>query len=689
MSQGSFKQPHWRGFVTNTGAIAPANLSSKDVPAQTIGFLPIKLTGGDPKTVSSLNAQTHPLFKIVYGKAPFSAQKAVATFSDKKPVEFPIVSRDGIVNWEGFKSKKLKGGSTGEVWTVGYDGINANKTLKAPKDWSEAIVTVQMWGTPIYKATGTYTQEVSVFLDKGCIEKQYVPLDQIGSEITYDNASANALADDFMDKWGRMKFLGTSIPVSRMVKASKLRVTNPAQSAKTVACRKYSVTVTCDEGDGTALGRVQAQYPGYKVVLESRNNATKESTYTMWRTVAQNAPAALSLTSATVTDCAGVCPTGYTKINAANLFEVRVPAGVTVPVINDGASTPASVEISRTKVAANTMEDVYHIVVPTTTTLSIVNTQLSAVVNAQISLVGVKSAICNLTTPQTFSWVQIDSAYKASKDYSLTLMLKDCKGTFSAASRLAEVQAKYPYLTITEEEAGTCMAVYKTTVYSTCTTEECGEEAIFTIEAPAPFERGMNWEEFTAVVTTPDCTTPTAPAAVCEAVGIRFEAASFNRYSDECSYGYFMWDASDVDPVMIKVTVQKHDHTLSLCDSTFEFPVTKVREIEYEKGYGHAVREIENRWFNFYEYMSAFKIDPIDRALYGMTAIAKPEFYYDEYRLTYTEYQGGAHPFGNTYVQDSIGLRMFFKEGTGKAFENVINGYVAGIPNKSFAPVVL
>lgn len=684
---GSFKQPHWRGFVTNTGAIAPAGISSKDIPAQTIGFIPIKLTGGDPKTVTSLNAQTHPLFKIVYGKAPFAAQKAKATFSDKKPFETPLISKNSITNWEGFKAKKLKGGSTGEVWTVGYDGINADKTLKAPKDWSEAIVSVQMWGTPVAKATGTYSQEVSIFIDKGCIEKQYVPLDQIGDEITYANASANALADDFMKKWNEYKFLGTSIPVSRLVKASKLRLTNPAQTAKTVACRKYAVTVVCDEGDGTALGRVQAQYPGYKVILESRNNATKESTYTMWRTVAQSTPATLSITNATVTDCAGTCPTGYTKVNAANLFEVRVPAGVTVPVINDGGGTPVSVEISRTKVAANTMEDVYHIVVPTTTTLTIVNTQLSAVVNAQISLVGVRSSICNLTTAQTYSWVQVDSAYRATKDYSLTLMLKDCKGTF--ASRLAEVQAKYPYLTITEEEIGTCMAVYKTSVLSECTTEECKEEAIFTIEAPAPFERGMNWEEFTDVVTTPDCTTPTAPAAVCEAVGLRFEAASFNRYTDECSYGYFMWDASDVDPVMIKVTVQKHDHTLSLCDSKFEFPVTKVREIEYEKGYGAAVREIENRWFNFYEYFTAFKVDPVDRALYGLTAIAKPEFYYDEYRLTFNEHQGGSHPFGNTYVTDSIGLRMFFKEGTGKAFENVINGYVAGISDKSFAPVVL
>lgn len=683
--QGSFKQPHWRGFVTNTGAIAPANISSKDVPANTIGFVPVKLTGGDPKTVTSLNAQTHPLFKIVYGKAPYPAQKAKAMFADKKPFETPVIHKDSITNWEGFKAKKLKGGSTGEVWTVGYDGINADKTLKAPKDWSEAIVTVQMWGTPIYKATGTYTQEVSVFIDKGCIDKQYVPLDQIGSEITYANASANALADDFMDKWNKMKFLGTSIPVNRMVKASKLRLTNPAQAAKVVACRKYAVTVVCDEGDGTALGRVQAQYPGYIVTLESRNNATKESTYTMWRTVAQSTPATLSITNATVTDCAGVCPTGYTKVNAANLFEVRVPAGVSVDIIDDGAAT--SVEISRTKVASSTMEDVYHIVVPTTIDLANVQAQLSTVVNAQISFVGVKSAICNLTTAQTYSWVQVDEAFKASKDYSLTLMLKDCKGTF--ASRLTEVQAKYPYLTITEEEIGECMAVYKTTVLSSCTREECGEDAIFTIEPPAPFERGMNWEEFTAVVLEPDCDPVTPPAAVCEAVGLRFEAASFNRFTDDCSYGYFMWDASDVDPVMIKVTVQKHDHTLSLCDSTFEFPVTKVREIEYEKGYGQAVREIEMRWFAFYEYMQAFRIDPVDRALFGLTAIAKPEFYYDEYRLTFKEYQGGSHPHYNTNVHDEIALRIFFKEGSGKSFENVINGYVAGIPNKNFAPVVL
>ena len=170
---------------------------------------------------------------------------------------------------------------------------------------------------------------------------------------------------------------------------------------------------------------------------------------------------------------------------------------------------------------------------------------------------------------------------------------------------------------------------------------------------------------------------------------MRFEAASFNRFTDECSYGYFAWDQSDVDPVMIKVTVQKHDHTLSLCDSSFEFPVTKVREIEYEKGTGQMVREIETRWFDYYEYGQAFRVDPIDRALYGLTAIAKPEFYYDEYQLTVKEDASGEYISQYKNESASIMYRMFFREGTGKAFETVINSYIAGLKDTDLTSVVL
>jgi len=678
--QSSYRQPHSRGFVTNTGLIAPAGVSSKDLPAQAIGFFPLSKTGGDPKSVTSINPASHPLFKIGFGKAPFAAQKAQATFSDKSPFLTTAISKNSIQKWAGYKAKKLNGGSTGEVWTVGYDGVNADKTLKAPADFSDAIITVQAWGTPIYKATGTYTQEVSIFLNKGCIAPVYQGLNSIGTPVDYANASANALADDYIKQWKKYKFLGTNLPVDRFVKVSKLRLTEPAQTAKTVACRKYAVVVTCDEGDGTSLGRVQAQYPGYKVVMDSHNNATKQTTYTMWRTVAQSTPAALSLSDVIVADCAGSCASGYTSTTAANLFQVRIATGATVASLTG--------EISRVKVSTTPAEEVYHILAATSTTLATAITNVGATGAPVITLVGIKSQICSLTTPITFSWSQVDSAYKASKEYKLTLQDKDCKGTYN--NRLAEVQAKYPYLTIAEEASTTCMTVYSTTVLSECTTEGCGEDAVFTIQAPAPFERGMNWEEFDGtVITTPDCDEPTVADPICEAVGLRFEAASFNRFTDECSYGYFMWDQSDVDPVMIKVTVQKHDHTLSLCDTTYEFPVTKVREIEYEKGTGQMVREIESRWFNFYESGQAFKQDPIDRALYGLTAIAKPEFHYDEYQLTVKEDAGGEYISQYKNESSSIMYRMFFREGTGKAFENVINAYVAGLPNTDLVPVVL
>lgn len=665
MTQGSLFQGHYRGVVSNTGSVAGANLSGRQLAEQQIGIFNVKGIG-DPKTVATPNYALHPTIKIGYGNSNYDAQIQLGTFADLSKWYTGLIDGKDIISWEGTKAKRLpEGGTRGEIWAFGYDGVDASKSLEAALDWSQIFVRVHLEGAPIRKAFGQHRKMREYVLDKGCIPES----------CTDRKVAAELLADRFLELYNKDQEYKKYF--KDFAKAYKVKITNPSTPAPSVSCNLYEVTVPCDEGDGAALGRIQSQYAGYQVVRTKREGIS--STYQMWRTVAQGAPSAVSLSNVLVTNCADACPSGFTKVNKANVYQVQVNTGVTVPAVTG--------EISRTKISSQPEREVYLITTATTTSLATVVTDVTATGAPIVTFAGVSQSICNQTTPTTYAWSVVQTAVRGSKQWKLTLADENCNGSYS--DRLAELQAAYPYLTISvaTNGAGDCATVYTTTTLSDCTTLECGETALFDVKPPVPFERHIVWEPYSEPVPSPDCTEPTPATEVCMAVGIKFETNSFRKDTSEYNYAYYQWDKSDDDPVKMYITIHSHDYTKQLCDVTTSFPVTKLQSAEFERGQGAQVRELE-RWYKHYD-LRDWDNDPNTRELYGLTAVAQAHKYYDEYVLTVKQPVNAGGISGATSDSDKILYKFHIEEGKGKAFEAAMNAYIASINNPKLKPVIL
>lgn len=665
MSLGSHNQPHWRGVVTNTGNVAGAGLSSKDLAEQQVGIFPVKPTGGDPKSVATANFAIHPFIKIGYGNAKFEGQEQKGTFADLSNWSTQVIYGKNIKSWKGVKAKRLpEGGTRGEIWTMGYDGVDASLSLKAALSWNQVIVRVHFFGTPIAKAFGQNRIMREYILDKGCIPES----------CTDANVSADYLANNFLEQYNKDQYYKKYF--KDFAKAYKTKITNPATSAPSVACNRYEVTVPCDEGDGAALGRIQSQYVGYKV--ERVAKAGMSSTYSMWRTVAQGAPSAISLADVVVTNCADACPSGFTKTAKANVYQIVVNAGVTVPAVTG--------ETSRTKNSAQPERDTYVIYTATTTALATVQADVTAG-NPIITFSGVAQSICTQTTPTTYAWAVAQTAVKGSKQWKITLADANCLGTYT--DKLTALQLAYPYLVVAvaTNGAAACATTFTTTTYSDCSTLDCGETGIFDVKAPDPYERHTVWEEYKEPVAAPDCSEPTPVDPECAAVGIRFESNSWRRDTNELSYGYFPYDPSDQEAVKLLITVHSHDYTTSLCDVSTDFHVKKIQSVSFEGGTGSMVREKE-KWFKHYE-MRDWDFDPNNREIFGMVAIAKAHKYYDEYQLTVNHSTTGEFISSNSSNNYQITYSFFVEEGKGKAFETAMNAYIASVGSPELSPVIL
>ena len=669
------RQPHWRGYVTRTGNVAPAGISSKDLAVGSIGFFPVENKGGDTKSVSVINAQQTPYFKIGFGMPKSESMKYLhgnvggTMFTDMIPAK-------GIKSLKVQKAKRLNGGSRGEIWTIGYDGIDASRSLTAYQGYDEKIIRVEMRGNPIAKAFGQYKQEFEFFLEKGCIPPSCTGICESCTDEEKKAIDANWLADQFIKQFNSYRLYGKHI--NDFVKVTKLRKSCPSQPAKTVACKSFIVTVPCDEGDATSLGRVQAQYPGFVVTLKSHSNSSKESVYEMWRTVEQGSPSNLLLKSISVPNCANACPVGYTKTSEAKVFSIVVPCGA-VP-------NPVPGQISSTKIASTIIADTYEVITQLSTLESDVLTA-----NPDCSLVkeiGVKQDICT-SGEVSYSWVACKEAYKAAKDWRITLQDLVCEGCENVYSdRLADLQKKYPGLVISIESEGDCVHTYKTTTVSACEGEGCGEDVNLQAPKPEPFDRFMYWTEATEdLLTCPDCTTPAEVEPPCEAVGLKFETAVFNKLSNECAYGSFQWSQADVEPVMLNISIHSHSYTQSICEKDVKNLVRKVQEIAYERGQGSAVRELEYGWFSWYYTGFGFERDPVARQILGTVAVAQPDEFYDEIQLTYRASQHGE--FITNYHSDTheVMYRIYVKEGTGGAIVDKLNALVASLNNPE-VPIV-
>ncbi len=303
-----------RTYVSNSGALLTSGTVA-DLATEQLAFLRVdkKGVGLPDQPQAKPTARTSPFFKIGLGRAPYAAQQALQANESKFPWFTREIRGRDIVKWEGNRADP---NSQTEMWALGYDGVDANKRLADKIDYHELIIGVRLWGGPIRKLTGNSPWLQRYYhVDKGCIDKCLDVCE------TNPGLADDYIADEILRKYNADKY--NNVFISKFARASKLR--KPAVSEdpiEVVSATEFSITL-CDDGSNSALGNIQAQYPGYRVEFSSRVAAN--STYTMWRPDAAGDPASFVNTAPIALAVCSVCPSGYTLVAEQDVYTIERP----------------------------------------------------------------------------------------------------------------------------------------------------------------------------------------------------------------------------------------------------------------------------------------------------------------------------------------------------------------------------
>src|SRR5690606_33956395 len=110
---------------------------------------------------------------------------------------------------------------------------------------------------------------------------------------------------------------------------------------------------------------------------------------------------------------------------------------------------------------------------------------------ATLKYVGTRQAFCENETPETHAWDECGECEASRATYRIRVP-DECNG-----ARLAEIQAAYPDLTLTQVVNQNCVSVFETTVETTLSCDEgCNPalvQQVFTSEAPRKFGLDNYW----------------------------------------------------------------------------------------------------------------------------------------------------------------------------------------------------
>ena len=257
----------------------------------------------------------------------------------------------------------------------------------------------------------------------------------------------------------------------------------PTVNATPVVYKQWCLEY-CGFGGEHELSMVSAQYPGQTVTRDTMNNK-----FVIFAPEAYTPEAYVEGGHALLKGCDD-CPEGYDEIAGGFVYGVAIE--------DAGEDLSATIQALPNAVAASALKTgqdfgVGHYVVVVTTELTAAQeaTFIGANPTATIKFVGTKEAFCSDDTTTTHAWVECGECEASTAKYRI-MVADDCNG-----SRLAEIQAANPELTITQVINQNCVSVFETTVQTSFSCDEGCNPAIvqqvFTSEEPKRFGQNNYW----------------------------------------------------------------------------------------------------------------------------------------------------------------------------------------------------
>lgn len=331
-------------------------------------------------------------------------------------------------------------GLTVDDFILGYNGKAGTEIVIGERTSTSIDITLS--GAPMYNL-GYEEGKTTVRLE---LHHPYLDEDGNCTDCANGTVTMQEIVETAAKKFNETLLLG-QVPITDYV---DLSVVNSENEELIGTDYKYFTLTLTDAGDQSALARVQAQYPTYKVT--ATNAADLTSTYTIIAPATTTLADYTSLPPASKIKGCASCPAGYDAVAAGFVYSIAIEDdGVSlVTTVDDlpGFVTGTAVKIGTSQAGVGT----YTVVV--TAELTDAQKATFRAISAPAStavfdLAGEVGAVCKDDTVTSTAWVAgTDICTAIVKPFTITVKDDVCGNNV-----LTALQEEYPNLTIAVDTA--------------------------------------------------------------------------------------------------------------------------------------------------------------------------------------------------------------------------------------------
>jgi hypothetical protein len=307
-----------------------------------------------------------------------------------------------------------------DEFIVGYDGIDNNTALFIPEGKS-AVYDIALYGYPVEAEFGEECHIVQIRVQRESGQSMQEVIRGLVAELKeYSIPRSRKTLDNFIE----------------------ISVIDSANDALAGVESRFSTVTVVDDGTSNAIAEVASFYSPRQVVRTNYSNGSSE--YTI-----------LHLASDVLANYVVVTPTVYPKGCEDCLATYSLIEGGIVYHVNledDGVDSTATVQALPGAIALSAVKfgnsegfGSYSVVLDNALTAGELSTFITSNPATQVELIGTTEDVCNKSTTVTVFPTDGKSCYAQTKAFTLQLADNEC-----GATRLEEVQAAYPNLTIVE-----------------------------------------------------------------------------------------------------------------------------------------------------------------------------------------------------------------------------------------------